>query len=168
MWWISADAGHVPAPEDSARTGGEIREAGGGMQGSLDQPPVVIRISRIGSLIGFVLCAVMMHFRIYLFGIGLLYFGWQLLDPNTITLAPEGLGWRTSFGRRHWAWNQISNIRALPWGQFGWDVDGKSQSIFGFGWETGTRKLADLMNAARARWSAQPACGTIDPSTENS
>jgi hypothetical protein len=139
---------------------------GGGMQGSLDEPPVVIRVSRIASLIGFILCAVMTYFRVYLFGIGLVYFGWQLLDPNTITLAPGGLGWKTTFQRRHWPWSEITNIRPLPWGQFGWDVNGKSQSVFGFGWEKGTRNIVELMNSARSRWSSAAPQGAIDPSTE--
>jgi len=138
------------------------------MQGNLDEPPVVIRISRIASLIGFVLCAVMVHFRIYLFGIGLIYFGWQLLDPNMITIAPDGLGWKTTFRRQHWAWNQVCNFRPMPWGQFGWDADGKSHSIFGFGWEVGTRKIVELLNTARSRWSSVSACDALDPSTEES
>jgi hypothetical protein len=43
------------------------------MQGSLDAPPVIIRVSRIASLLGFLLCAVMTYFRVYLFAIGLIY-----------------------------------------------------------------------------------------------
>jgi hypothetical protein len=136
------------------------------MQGSLDNPPVVVRISRMGSVIGFVLCALMVHFRLYLFGIGLVYFGWQLLDPNMITLAPDGLGWKTTFRRRYWSWDQVCNFRPLPWGQFGWDVDGKCYNVFGFGWEMSTRKLVELLNAARSRWSTESARNAIDPSTE--
>jgi hypothetical protein len=138
------------------------------MNRSLDRPPVVIRISRIASLIGFVLCTLMVHFRIYLFGIGLIYFGWQLLDPSKITIAPDGLSWKTTFRRQHWAWDLIRNIRPLPWGQFGWDVNGKSYSFFGFGWEMSTRNLVELLNNARLRWSSASARTVFDPPTENS
>jgi hypothetical protein len=138
------------------------------MQGNLGEPPVIIRISRVASLIGFALCALMVHFGVYLFGIGLIYFGWQLLDPNTITIDPDGLGWKTTFRRKHWAWDQVCNIRPLPWGQFGWDVNGKTHSIFGFGWEMSTRKIVELLNGARSRWSSVSAREAVGPSTDQS
>jgi len=136
------------------------------MQGSLDAPPIVVRISRMASLIGFMLCAVTVYFRIYLFGIGLIYFGWQFLDPNMITIAPDGLGWRTTFRRRHWAWSQVCNPLAVGSARLG--RDGKSHSIFGFSWEMGARNLVELLNTARSRWSSASARNALDPSAENS
>jgi len=94
----------------------------------------------------------MAYFRIYLFGLGIIYFGWQLIDPNMMIFGRDGFTWKTSFGRRHWSWNEVSNFRPMPWGQLGWDVDDKSQGTFGFGWEMSARKLAELLNTARSRW----------------
>jgi hypothetical protein len=122
------------------------------MQGSLDAPPIIIRTLRTANLIGFAVCAVMALFKVYIFGLGVIYFGWQLIDPNMLILARDGLTWKTSFGHRHWAWNQVSNFRPMPWGQLGWDVDGKSHNLFGFGWEKSTHNLAELLNTARSRW----------------
>jgi len=125
------------------------------MQGTLDTPPIIIRTSRTANLIGFIICAAMAYFRIYIFWLGLIYFGWQLIDPNTLKLAPDGFSWRTSFGRRHWAWKEVTNFRPMPWGQLGWDVEGKSHSSFGFGWEMSARKLTDMLNSARSHWLNQ-------------
>jgi hypothetical protein len=125
------------------------------MQGTLDAPPIVIRTSRIANLIGFAVCTAMAYYRIYIFGLGTIYFGWQLIGPNTLILAPDGFTWKTSFGHCQWAWNEVSNFRPMPWGQLGWDVGDKSHSSFGFGWEMTTRNLAELLNTARSRWLNQ-------------
>ena len=69
-------------------------------------------------------------FRIYIFGLGIAYFGWQLIDPNTVVLAPDGFTWKTSFKSRHWAWNDVSNFGPMQWGQFGWDISGRPQFIW--------------------------------------
>jgi hypothetical protein len=125
------------------------------MHGSFDAPPIIIHTSRTANLIGFAICAVMACFRIYIFGLGIAYFGWQLIDPNTVILAPDGFTWKTSFKSRHWAWNEVSNFRPMQWGQLGWDIDGQSHSSFGFGWEMSARKLTELLNTARSHWLNQ-------------
>ena len=126
------------------------------MQDSLDAPPIVIRTSRTANVIGFAVCSAMAFFKIYILGFGVIYFAWQLIDPNTILLAQDGFTWKTTFGKRHWAWNQVSNFRPMPWGQLGWDVDGKSHASFGFGWERSPHDLAKLLNSARSRWLSGP------------
>jgi hypothetical protein len=122
------------------------------MPGSLDAQPIIIRTSRTANLIGFSVCAALALFKIYIVGLGVIYFGWQLIDPNTLILAQDGFTWKTTFGRQHWAWNQVSNFRPMPGGQIGWDVDGKSHRSFGFGWEKSAKSLAELFNTTRSRW----------------
>src|SRR5271154_2377326 len=96
------------------------------MQGSLDDPPIIIRTSREWNLVGVVVCAVMTYFRVYVFGLGVIYFCWQLIDPSMLALAPEGLTWKTSFKRRRWAWNEVVNFRPMLWGQVGCDLFDKT------------------------------------------
>jgi hypothetical protein len=128
------------------------------MQDGLDAPPIVIRTSRTANLIGFSVCAALALFKIYIVGLGVIYFGWQLIDPNTLILAQDGFTWKTTFGHQHWAWDQVSNFRPMPGGQLGWDVDGKSHRSFGFGWEKSTHSLAELLNIARSRWLSAGLC----------
>jgi len=122
------------------------------MLGSLDSPPIIICTSRTANLIGFAVCAALALFKIYIVGLGVIYFGWQLIDPNTLMLAQDGFTWKTTFKHQHWAWNKVSNFRPMPGGQLAWDVEGKSHRSFGFGWEKSSRSLAELLNTARSRW----------------
>jgi hypothetical protein len=101
------------------------------MNGSLESPPIIIRTSRIVSLIGLVICITILYSQmrpwlrlgaqletlsyVHLlpFGIFSAYFCWQLLLPSSLIASPDGLTWKTSFKSRHWAWKDISNFRVV-------------------------------------------------------
>lgn len=159
------------------------------MQGSLDTPPVIVRTSRRISFVGFLVCGVVLYFNLtsliredwphqvqpyiwlYVSGLGLFYFVWQLIDPMTLRLAPDGLTWKNTFGSRHWSWEEISNFRKSFGLLVGCDLSSRnpitgwlrpinkgvsgSHGVLGFGWELGSAKLIELLNTARARWLSE-------------
>ena len=156
------------------------------MKGSFESPPIIIRTSRIFSLIGFVVCIAFFCLRLapvflgripfeigdhllsIAIGLGVLYFGWQLVSPSSLILEPEGLTWKTSFKARHWSWKDISNFRVMSLGSVGCDLSDHrpavswlrapnkaltgSQGSFGFGWEDGAASVASTLIAPRALW----------------
>ena len=98
------------------------------VQGSLDQPPIVIRSSRLYSALmlliaaGFVAIGAFMlrdpkesatisYLIMIFFGAGIPLFAWQLIRPGVLTLAPEGASWRSPFRTVHYQWNDLQNFR---------------------------------------------------------
>ncbi|HEX3674465.1 MAG TPA: hypothetical protein VHU87_09355 [Rhizomicrobium sp.] len=167
------------------------------MRGSFDSPPVVIRTSRVGSAAGFAICSALgftdlvsliqagwawnyyAYFGLFLFGMGFLYFGWQLADPTALILSPDGLSWKNSFVTRHWRWQDIDNFRTMPLGAVACDFFDEnprmrrlrafnkkaagSQGSFGFGWEGGAANVVETLRTARHRWFPQePAAAPSD------
>jgi hypothetical protein len=156
------------------------------MKGSFEQPPIIIRTSFRGSIIGFVVSAALFggiilvlaqrgwppdfhsYVGTYFFGMGILYFGWQLISPSTLTIAPDGLTWGTTWKSRHWTWSELDNFRPMQFGMVGCDLFNKGSSLawmhpinkrmtgshgsFGFGWEGGSSKVCEILAAARLRW----------------
>lgn len=151
------------------------------MQGSLVDPPIVVRASRRVSSIGVIASAAILYLSLsrpdgsvafrYSGGLVLLYFSWQLIDPMKLILGSDGLTWRNTFGSRHWSWREIGNFRIAMGGFVGCDTFGRrsvanflrpvnkatsgSHGVLGFGWEIGAPKLVELLNTARRRWSDQ-------------
>jgi hypothetical protein len=108
------------------------------------------------------------------FGLGVPYYAWLFLRPNVLTLSPDGLALRTRWRSARWSWDQVSHFRALrvhiasrfvgfdfaeqspgpvSFMQYYVHYAGADDSLGG-GWETGPTQLAELLNAARARWLA--------------
>jgi hypothetical protein len=163
------------------------------MQGSLDQPPIVIRSSQKTSLwmllasivfvAGGVLIArdptqnpVMGYLGIAFFGAGIPLFAYRLIRPDVLTVAPDGITWRTPFRTASWRWDDVRNFRPYaPGGRtiskhLGFDftddyhlhskglrrtaktLTGVEGSLGG-GWELSAADLADLLTTARTRWT---------------
>src|SRR6185295_6098626 len=146
------------------------------MQGSLDTPPIIVRTSRRISSVGLVTCSIVLYLSlisVIRFGwappaaFGLAYFAWQLIDPMTLRLAPDGLTWGNTFGSRFWSWAEIGNFR-ISFGFVGCDLFDRnlamgwlrpinatvsgSHGVLGFGWEVKSVELVKLLSAARSRW----------------
>jgi Bacterial PH domain len=98
------------------------------MQGSLDDPPIVIRSSQWKATVfllislGFVAIAVLIlqdpkesHWPawlgIALFGLGIPVFGLRLVRPDRLTLTPDGITWRSPLRTTHWTWNDVQSFR---------------------------------------------------------
>jgi len=162
------------------------------MQGSLDAPPIVIGSSRIHSALmlviaagfvaigAFMLCdpkesATISWLIIIFFGASIPLFAWQLICPSLLTLAPDGVTWRSPFRSAQWQWDDLQNFHAYkPTGKtiskhLGFDfTDGYHarrggphsaakamtgvEGSLGGGWELSADELAELLNTARARW----------------
>lgn len=163
------------------------------MQGSLDLPPIVIRSSIFTSLLMLLIAMIfvaigvwvlrdptenhtMAYLLIAFFGAGIPLFGWRLVRPDVLTVAPDGITWSTALRTVHWAWDDVQNFRAYSPasrtvskhlgfdftdsyrarnGQFSLTAKALTgvEGSFGGGWELGAADLADLLNKARARWS---------------
>ena len=99
------------------------------MQGSLDQPPIIIRSSQKYSAlllliaIVFVASFVFMlrdptinrgtaYFGLVFFGLGIPLFAWRLIRPDVMTLAPDGITRRSTFRAIHWTWGDVQAFRA--------------------------------------------------------
>jgi hypothetical protein len=165
------------------------------MQGNLDLPPVIISTSRATSarmlLIAVVFVAIgafmlrdphesrwfawlMMGF----FGLGIPLFGWRLLRPDQLRLAPDGLTWRSALRTSRFRWDELGNFRAFSPGgmteskHLGFDFTesyrGQGggarrtakamtgvEGAFGDGWELSAAELAELLNKARAKWAGR-------------
>ena len=99
------------------------------MQGSLEQPPIVIQTSglKIGGLaVGCALVAAFCWFLLSLdppathadsglvaFGLAVPYYGWLFVSPNVLTLSPDGLALKTRWRKASWSWDQVSHFRAV-------------------------------------------------------
>jgi hypothetical protein len=113
------------------------------MQGSLEQPPILIRASRWKAALvivvsaGFMAIGVMMlvdwrpepawHSQVVLavFGFGLIIGLGSVLWPSSLEISPAGLALRVLFRRRRWRWNEIGNFRVIRierTGMVGFDV----------------------------------------------
>jgi hypothetical protein len=99
------------------------------VQGSLDQPPIVVRSSRSTSFlmliisVAFVAAGVgilrdphqnhaMGYLGIAFFGLGIPIFAWRLVRPDILTLAPDGITWRNALRTTHWQWSDVERFRA--------------------------------------------------------
>ncbi len=100
------------------------------MQGSFDNPPIVIRSSKwktallLAVCVGFVAIGIFMlggaipgviwsaYLGVALFGCGIPLFGWQLLRPDSLELSPAGIVWRSVFKTMSWKWQDVGNFRA--------------------------------------------------------
>ena len=160
------------------------------MQGNLDQPPVVICSSALKSFALMTACGLAAAFcwfdlslgpassthaasGLVAFGLGVPYYAWLFLSPNTLTLSPEGLVLKTRWRSARWPWEAVSRFRAiqvhLATQQVGFDLRqapegarsfmqyyvgyaGADDSLGG-GWEIGAARLAELITQARARWA---------------
>jgi len=115
------------------------------------------------------------YLAIIFFGAGIPIFAWRLIRPEVLTVSPDGLTWRSAFRTMHFRWDAVQRFRAYsPTGTIskhvGFDfTDSQTQSkglrqtakaltgvegALGSGWELSAADLADLLNAARARWAA--------------
>jgi len=100
------------------------------MQGSFDQPPIIIRSSTWKNgllMIGSGMVALFSGFLMTInpsppsqapggliaFGLSALYFAWRMISPNILTLSPEGSIWQSPFRTTRWAWQQVSRFRAI-------------------------------------------------------
>ncbi len=161
------------------------------MQGSLDAPPVVIRAAGWKSLLYLLIClffagigAVAIatepsspaywwaYVSVLFFGLGVMVFAWRLVKPDTLSLSPEGILWRSLWRTVRWSWREVGNFRVVPLGpstlQVGFDfTDAQAgqrrlravnaavagyEASFGAGWELRPETMCALLNAARARW----------------
>jgi hypothetical protein len=162
------------------------------MQGSLDLPPIVIRSSRRQAAVflllsvGFVATGVFMlrdpkanpvigYLVAGFFGLGISVFGYRFIKPDVLTLAPDGIIWRSMFRAARWRWDEVRDFRPYkPPGRgvtkhIGFDftdshsgsgagLRGAAKTLtgvegsLGTGWELGTADLTDLLNKAQARW----------------
>lgn len=162
------------------------------MEGSIDLPPIVIRSSRWQAAVylliavGFVAIGVWMlkdprtspwisYLVIVFFGLGIPIFGYRFIKPDVLTLAPEGIVWRSIFRTARWRWDEVKGFRPYaPTGKtvtkhIGFDfteayrgqgagLRGATRALtgvegsLGTGWELKPADLCDLLNQARARW----------------
>jgi len=156
-------------------------------------PPIVIRSSRMTSALMLLICTGFVAIGVWLilrgpakdqiiayltmafFGLGIPLFAWRLIRPDELTLAPEGINWRSVLRTSAFRWDDVQDFRAYAPSSrtvskhVGFDftasyraqrgplsdatrqltgVDGS----FGGGWELGAAALADLLNDARSRW----------------
>jgi hypothetical protein len=109
------------------------------MQGSLDQPPIVICTSAVKSgalMIGCAAAAALCWFLLswqplatthadsglVAFGLAVPYYGWLFVSPNVLTLSPDGLTVKTRWRKAEWSWDQVSNFRAVRVGIYSQQV----------------------------------------------
>ena len=146
------------------------------MRGSLDRPPIVVRTSRakaglrLGVLAVLILAMSPMartHWianplawiLIGLFGALALTSVWELLAPGRLVIGPSGMEQRHLWRRRHWSWRQARRFQ--PAGNrfyrfVGFDRasgSGRGAGDLNQDWELPPPALANLLNAARARWA---------------
>jgi hypothetical protein len=151
----------------------------GEVQGSLDNPPIVIRSARWKDalLMVFSLAAVLFTIHaahagysrgpiasvlgVALFGLGLPLTMDRLLRPRQMEIAPSGL-WLTTKGKRYgWSWMELQDFRviAVSTTKFvGFDFTdvhrglGGAEGALPTGWNMAPAPLAKLLNEARAHW----------------
>jgi hypothetical protein len=101
------------------------------VQGSFDNPPIVIRSSKwktallLAVCIGFVAIGIFMlaggksangpvwsaYLGIAFFGCGIPLFSMQLLRPDSLKLDPTGIIWRSVLRTTSWKWQDVRNFR---------------------------------------------------------
>lgn len=98
------------------------------MQGSLGQPPIIIRSSRkvaaamLLIVVGFVATGLMMardpeenpviaYLTAGFFALGIPVFGWRLFRPDTLMLTPEGIFFQGLRGTDSWSWSEVQDFR---------------------------------------------------------
>lgn len=107
------------------------------------------------------------------FTLAALWYAWRMLKPDTLTLSPDGLVWQSRLHTTRWAWRDVERFRAIrvhifskrvgfdrisgPMGpktytQYYVSYAGADDGLGG-GWEIPPEALADLLNAARAKWA---------------
>jgi len=98
------------------------------MQGSLDQPPIMIRSSPTHSILILTIdivfvtifvfmlrdpasIAVVSYLGIVFFGAGIPIFTWRLIRPDILILSPDGITWRSTFRTINWSWDDVGSFR---------------------------------------------------------
>lgn len=95
------------------------------MDGSLDQPPLIIRRSRAKSLLMLFACAAFAGFGlltwratdswlvkagVVMFGLGCPLFAWELIRQDRLVISPKGLDWLGPWKKRTYSWNDLSEF----------------------------------------------------------
>jgi hypothetical protein len=100
------------------------------MQGSFEQPPIIIRTSMSRSLVLMFGCGLATAFcglalsvgpsvssralgGVLAFGLGVPYFAWKTISPDVLTLSRDGIEWRSRWKTTHWSWREASHFRAV-------------------------------------------------------
>ena len=100
------------------------------MHGSLEVPPVIIRVSRLKSSLMLVVSivlvvwgvvvlingaslqrSVVIYIGVIAFGLAVPVYAWQTFRPNNITMTRDGIAWNTMFRTKRWKWREIQNFR---------------------------------------------------------
>jgi hypothetical protein len=98
------------------------------MQGSLGQPPIIIRSSRLVAatmlliVVGFAATGLLMardpeenpvvaYFVTGFFALGIPIFGWRLFRPDTLTLTSDGIIRQHMLRTDSWSWNEVQDFR---------------------------------------------------------
>jgi len=98
------------------------------MQGSLAQPPIIIRSSRkvaaamLLIVVGFVATGIMMardpeenpviaYLIAGFFALGIPVFAWRIFRPDTLTLTPEGIFFQGMRVTDSWSWSEVRDFR---------------------------------------------------------
>ena len=150
------------------------------MIGSLDNPPIVIRQSRLKIGLMALLSAVLASFLYLLFHAGLLkgspypaegliavfslgvpFLAWLFLNPETMIVGPSGIvwsGWRKTIRYR---WDDLDNF-FVWYGPYLYNRVGVtfSKSYLGFlkegtlgqFWELRPAKMVEILNQAKKKW----------------
>jgi hypothetical protein len=90
------------------------------VQGSIDQPPIVVRSSQLRSFV-LVASGVLIlkapespawgYLMIAFFGLGIPLFAWRLIRPDILIVAPGGITWRSAIRTSHWHWSDVQRFR---------------------------------------------------------
>jgi hypothetical protein len=99
------------------------------MQGSLNEPPIIIRQDRakLGLMVlvagvltlilyGFLAAGMLQgdtlgqHAFVIAFALLTLFGVWKLLNPGSLIIGPAGLDWRTSLGGYHYEWTDFDGF----------------------------------------------------------
>lgn len=146
------------------------------MQGSLDDPPIVIRSDplKVGAV--FVLCIFVVPCLV-LFGMSArgypwpgwiliavfvlagCVFGWMLVVPERLIAGPGGLECRRLWNTQRYAWSDLGEFQPFQGARgitsitapLGPPPRTRQISLMVY-WELGPRELCGLLNAARSRW----------------
>jgi hypothetical protein len=149
------------------------------MQGSLDDPPIIIEISRakilvvpfIAAAIGLIPAGMRASMALSIFTglfflvMGLGYSIWQLFRPSKLILSPNGLTWGDGSRGRVWQWRDFESFHVRPFlginvpaCRFSSSYNGPLRNIAGgqgmflAAWEMAGGDVVALLNAARERW----------------
>jgi hypothetical protein len=151
------------------------------MTGSLDNPPVVVKQAQ-GQLL--LACAVVLaltigvlipayntpdklgFYALLLFLLlGVAFFAFLYRRPALLTIAPDGITWRTAFRTNHYEWWQLHQFYVGSTG-YGTTVMFRYQKkregavwpgSFGTLWELRPKPLCDVLHKAQEKWGQQAA-----------